>query len=240
MEKIEILHTDANVIVIYKPCGILSVGFAGFRGRTAIDTVENVLRKKGMYSQKYKPLAVHRLDKETSGVIMFATNERSQKVIMDSWQQIVKSRKYIALAQNPTNFSRFGILPDCGIIDDPITYNAYNVGYVQDKNLKSYKDGNKAAKDKKSIPARTHFKIIQRNKKTSVFELELDTGRKNQIRAHLASKGYPIVGDKNYRAFSNDFNRLCLHAQTLEYTDPWTKKEMKFKILAPKEWYKNS
>ena len=133
MDRIEILYTDANVIVIYKPEGILSVPFAGFRGRTAQGTVEQILRKKGMYSQKYRPLPVHRLDRETSGVMMFATNERSQKLIMDNWHQMVKSRCYVALAENPKDYSKYGILPDSGSIDDPITYNAYNVGYVADK-----------------------------------------------------------------------------------------------------------
>ena len=231
MDRIEILYTDANVIVIYKPEGILSVPFAGFRGRTAQGTVEQNLRKKGMYSQKYRPLPVHRLDRETSGVMMFATNERSQKLIMDNWHQMVKSRCYVALAENPKDYSKYGILPDSGITDDPITYNAYNVGYVADKS----RDAN--GKNKKQVTARTHFKITERGPQYSIFELELDTGRKNQIRAHLASKGYPIAGDDNYRARSNPFNRMCLHAKSLVYIDPWSKEERNFQWPEPKEWH---
>lgn len=232
MEKIEILHKDANVIVIYKPEGLLSVGFAGSRARNAQDILENMLRRRGEYSAKYKPLAVHRLDRETSGVMMFATNERAQKQIMDSWHQMVKSRKYIALAENPTNFTRFGILPDAGIIDDKLSYNAFNVGYVQEKKLR----GEKKSTQKKEITARTHFKIIERGKRFSLFELELDTGRKNQIRAHLAGKGYPISGDKNYRAHSNDFNRVCLHAKSLVYVEPWSGEEKSFEVAEPESW----
>lgn len=232
MDRIELLYTDANVIVIYKPEGILSVPFEGFRGRTAQGTVEQILRKKGLYSQKYRPLPVHRLDRETSGIMMFATNERAQTAIMDNWHTIVKSRCYVALAENPSNFSKYGILPDSGIIDDPITYNAYNIGYVADKSIPE----KKPSKNKKEVTARTHFKVTARGKKYTMFQLELDTGRKNQIRAHLAAKGYPIAGDDNYRARTNPFNRMCLHAKSLVYVDLWSGEEKKFEWNEPESW----
>lgn len=242
MKRIEILYQDSNIIIIDKPEGLLSVPFEGCRVKTARDILEQVLRKKGEYSQKYRPLAVHRLDRDTSGVMMFATNERAQKIIMDKWHSMVKSRKYVALAENPVNFFKFGILPDSGIIDDSLSYNAYNVGYVAEHGTPRGADRGKdvravGIKTENEIPARTHFKIVKRSGRFSVFELELDTGRKNQIRAHLASKGYPIAGDKNYRAHTNPFDRMCLHARTLEYTDPWTGEEKKFEVLEPKEWW---
>ena len=243
MKRIEILYQDANIIIIDKPEGLLSVPFEGCRVKTARDILEQILRKKGEYSQKYRPLAVHRLDRDTSGVMMFATNERAQKIIMDSWHTLVKSRKYIALAENPVNFFKFGILPDSGIIDDSLSYNAYYVGYVAEhgtprgagrgKDVRSV-----GIKTENEISARTHFKIVKRSGRFTVFELELDTGRKNQIRAHLASKGYPIAGDKNYRAHSDPFGRMCLHARTLEYNDPWTGEEKKFEVPEPQEWWK--
>ena len=238
MKRIEILYQDANIIIIDKPEGLLSVPFEGCRVKTARDILEQVLRKKGEYSQKYRPLAVHRLDRDTSGVMMFATNERAQKIIMDKWHSMVKSRKYIALAENPTNFFKYGILPDSGIIDDSLSYNAYNIGYVAERGLKKEMPHGTRAKNEKEISARTHFKIVKRSGRFTVFELELDTGRKNQIRAHLASKGYPIAGDKNYRAHSDPFGRMCLHARTLEYNDPWTGEEKKFEVPEPQEWWK--
>lgn len=243
MERVEILYQDANVIIVDKPAGLMSVGFAGFRGRTCENIIENILRKRGEYSSKYRPLCVHRLDRDTSGVMMFATNERAQKIIMDSWHKMVKHRKYIALSENPSDFRKYGILPDSGIIDDPISYNAYNVGYVKDKNFSQNEKGseNYSARKRtanKEVSARTHFKIVKRNQKFSLFELELDTGRKNQIRAHLASKGYPICGDSNYRAHTNPFDRLCLHARTLEYVDPWNGELHSFEVEEPPEWEK--
>lgn len=238
MKRIEILYQDANIIIIDKPEGLLSVPFEGCRVKTARDILEQVLRKKGEYSQKYRPLAVHRLDRDTSGVMMFATNERAQKIIMDKWHSMVKSRKYVALAENPTNFFKYGILPDSGIIDDSLSYNAHNIGYVAERGLKKEMPHCTRAKNENEIPARTHFKIVKRSGRFTVFELELDTGRKNQIRAHLASKGYPIAGDKNYRAHSDPFGRMCLHARTLEYNDPWTGEEKKFEVPEPQEWWK--
>lgn len=244
MVRVEVIYKDANIIIIFKPEGLLSVPFSGSRGKTAQGIVEQILRKNGEYSAKYKPLPVHRLDRETSGVMMFATNERAQKIIMDSWHQMVKSRTYVALAENPLNYRKYGILPDSGIITDNIAYNAYNIGYVPDKSLeqKSLKSGfevsckHKNQNRSKEVTARTHFKILKRFNKFTLFELELDTGRKNQIRAHLASKGYPLVGDKNYRAKSDLFARVCLHAKTLVYIDPWTKEEKSFSYDEPKEW----
>lgn len=234
MERLEILYQDANVIIVYKPEGLLSVPFPGSHVKTAQGILEQLLRKKGMYSQKYRPLTVHRLDKETSGVMMFATNELAQKIIMDKWHQMVKSRLYVALAENPVNFTKYGILPDSGLIDDPLSYNAYNVGYVAQKNGRENSKENQ--KNKKEISARTHFRITMRGRKYSMFELELDTGRKNQIRAHLASKGYPLAGDSNYRAKTDPFNRMCLHARSLVYVDPWSGEEKRFEVAEPEGW----
>ena len=88
----------------------------------------------------------------------------------------------------------------------------------------------------KTITARTHYRIIASGKFHTLFELSLDTGRKNQIRAHLSSKGYPLAGDENYRAKTDPFGRLALHARTLEFDHPYTGQHMKFEIPEPAEW----
>ena len=180
------------------------------------------MRKKGTFSKNHRPFAVHRLDRDTSGVMMFALNEISQKKIMDSWHKIVSERIYRAVAENPRNPKNF--LPDSGLIDDDLAFNAYNIAFVP-KNGKM-----------KTVPARTHFKTLLRGKTHTLFELSLDTGKKNQIRAHLASKGYPLAGDKNFHAKTDKFHRLCLHARTLEFTHPFTKQKMRFEEAEPKEW----
>ncbi len=231
--KFNILFQDQNIAVICKSENLLSVPYPGFRGKTALGLLEENMRKRGTYSSKHRPFAVHRLDRETSGVMMFALNERAQKTIMDNWQALVTERIYRAVAENPRGAK--AAIPDNGTIDSPLAYNAYNQAFVP-------KGGANAAASKgwnfKTIPARTHYKIIARGARFTLFELSLDTGRKNQIRAHLASLGFPLAGDKNYRARTNPFGRLALHARTLEYTDPWTKERRRFEVPEPAEWEK--
>ncbi len=223
-EKIEILYEDKDIIVINKPSGMLSVPYPGSKSRTALSVIEKIMREKGTFSQSHRPYTVHRLDRDTSGVMMFALNEGIQHKVMASWHTMVTERLYHAVAENPKDKNK--ILPDSGLIDDPLAQNAYNVGYVpHDKDDKA-----------KTVEARTNFKVIQRGPTHTLFELSLDTGKKNQIRAHLSSKGYPLAGDENYRAHTDPFGRLSLHARTLEFKHPVTGKHMKFEVPEPKEW----
>lgn len=226
-ERIELLYEDSALCVIFKPSGILSVPYPGSRNKTAQDLLEALLRKKGSYSKTHKPFVVHRLDRDTSGIMMFAMTEQAQKKIMDSWQTMVKSRLYHAVAENPSDSSL--VLPDSGTITDNLAYNSHNVGFVPDER----RDGKL---DLKTITAVTHYKVLQRGKKYTLFELSLETGRKNQIRAHLAHKGYVLCGDENYRARTNPFNRLALHARTLEFVHPYTGEVLKFERAEPEDW----
>ena len=180
---------------------------------------------------------------------------------MDNWQTIVTERLYRAVAENPRNPE--DALAESGLIDDEIAYNAHNIGFVPKKGdrpadtaftrkallhrrtfsgreERSVYERNLTVKNGqpqfKTISARTHYKIIARGKTHTLFELSLDTGRKNQIRAHLSSKGYPLAGDDNYRAKTNPFARLALHARTLEFTHPFTGEHKVFEIPEPEEW----
>lgn len=256
-ERIELLYEDDAVAIIFKPSGMLSVPYPGSNGRTAEAALEQLMRKKGTYSAKHRPFVVHRLDRDTSGVMMFALNPEAQKKIMENWHKTVTERLYRAVAENPES----GFLPESGTIDDEIAYNAHNIGFVPKKGdhpdvsdatrkaLLSEKSGQteksiyernlliKNGKPEfKTISARTHYKVIARGKIHTLFELNLDTGRKNQIRAHLAGKGYPLAGDENYRARTDPFCRLALHARTLEFTHPYTGKTMKFEVPEPQDW----
>ncbi len=235
MQKFQILFQDQNIAVICKNSGLLSVPYPGCRAKTALGLLEEAMRKRGTCSAKHRPFAVHRLDKDTSGVMMFALNERAQKTIMDSWQTMVTERLYRAVAENPRG--RASALPDEGTIDSPLAYNAYNIAYVP----KGGADGKRGGKDGKlkTVSARTNYKIIARSKEFTMFELSLDTGRKNQIRAHLASLGFPLCGDKNYRAKTNPFGRLALHARVLEFINPWTKEKQRFEVPEPSEWLRS-
>lgn len=235
-ERIEVLYEDEWICVIEKPTGMLSCPYPGSRARTAQDALEQIMRKKGSLNSNHKPLVVHRLDRDTSGVMMFALTEAAQKIIMDTWHDMVTERLYHAVAENPKNPN--AALPDSGLIDDPLAFNAHNVGYVPAENKGEDKEyGNKDdGKKIKTVPARTNFRVVERGKTHTLFELSLDTGKKNQIRAHLSSKGYPLAGDENYRARTDPFHRLALHARTLEFVHPFTQKKMMFQVPEPAEW----
>ncbi len=260
-ERIEVLYEDEWIAIIFKPSGMLSVPYPGSKAKTALAVLEQIMRKKGSWSKNHRPFTVHRLDRDTSGVMMFALSEAAQKKIMDSWHKMVTERLYRALAENPSGRNAKP-LPDSGLIDDQLAYNAYNVGFVPKpgdkpafskltkqavKNHYNKSRGEQSIYERnltvrggkaefKTITARTHYKVIARGKSHTLFELSLDTGRKNQIRAHLASKGYPLAGDENYRAKTNPFGRLCLHARTLEFDHPFTHEHLKFEVPEPEEW----
>lgn len=234
----KILFEDANIVVLEKPAGILSVPYPGFRGKTIFDQLFENRRKRGLIRGKLRPYTVHRLDKDTSGVMMFALTEQAQKKIMDNWQTMVVNRTYRALAETPKNPT----LTEEGTINAPLTLNANHHSYVDKKtntkntfdNRKNYQDKRKPQKDTKE--AITHYKILSQNKRYTMFELELDTGRTNQIRAHLSYSGFPLAGDNLYRAKTDPFNRLCLHARTLSFVHPYTKELLSFEVAEPTSW----
>ncbi|MCR5607342.1 MAG: RluA family pseudouridine synthase [Treponema sp.] len=253
-EQIKILYQDQDLMVINKPSGLLTVPYPGSKSRTVLSVIENIMRKDGSYSSKHRPFVVHRLDRDTSGVMMLALNEKAQKLIMASWQQMVTERLYHAVAENPKNKDRY--LESKGLIDAPLAYNAHNIGFVlkegdkpstqrkfrndgqeksiYERNLEGYGSNTHF----KTVPARTHYKIIFQGETHTLFELSLDTGKKNQIRAHLASKGYPLAGDENYRAKTDPFHRLALHARTLEFIHPFTNEKMRFEVPESESWLK--
>ena len=233
MAFIEILYIDQYLAVINKPAGLLSVPFPGFKGKTAQSVLEDILRKQGKANAHHRPFAVHRLDRDTSGVMMFALSQGAQKKIMDGWHKIVTERLYHALAEVPRANSKFPPLPEPneGWIKDDLSFNKHHVGYVK-------RDGEGITGRQGTTPARTHYKIIKQGTRYALFELSLDTGKKNQIRAHLAAYGYPLAGDKEHRAHTDPFNRLCLHACSLGFTHPFTHEQMKFEVPEPKEWEK--
>ncbi len=226
-ERIEILYQDQWIVVINKDSGLLSVPYPGSKVRTAQSVLEELLRKQGTVNSKHKPYVVHRLDRDTSGVMMFALTEQAQKVIMDTWHQMVTERLYHAVAENGRNAD----LQANGLIDDELAQNAHNVGYVPEKGAKD-----KNGKIVKTVAARTHYKKIIEGPTHTLFELSLDTGKKNQIRAHLAAHGYILAGDEEHRAKTDPFGRLALHARTLEFDHPFTGEHMKFEVPEPSEW----
>ncbi len=232
-EKIRILYEDKFITVINKPENMLSVPYPGSREHTALDVLTEIRRKRGLVHGRYRPAAVHRLDKDTSGVMMFALSPDCRDKIMDNWQKLVIHRYYVALAETPNavKSGADGLIADEGVIDLPLTKNAMHHSYVADTSR-----GGKPLKNE--VQAVTHYKKLLKDNKYTLFQLELETGRTNQIRAHLSAMKYPIVGDRQYRARTDPFHRLCLHARTLEFTHPYTEERLSFEIPEPDSWHK--
>lgn len=229
--NLEILYQDQWIVVINKPEGLLSVPYSGCSQKTAINILEEMMRKKGLVNSKHHPFAVHRLDRDTSGVMMFALSRPIQQKMMNNWQKIVTERLYRCISEISKNADAEILSNHRGIICDELAKNAHHIGFVPKNN-----DKTKNGRAFKTVEAKTHYHLIEKNEKFALFELELETGKKNQIRAHLSAHGFPLAGDIEHRAKTNPFSRLCLHARTLEFYHPQTGEKMKFEIPEPVEW----
>jgi len=231
-DKLEILFEDRWIIVVSKPAGMLSVGYPGFRGKTVQDVLEDMRRGLG----KVRVEAVHRLDRETSGVMMFALGSEVRDRIMNDWHEIVSERTYRCACEHRSTCRGGKVLPDSGTIDAPLAYNKAHVAFVPRP------DDEKALKEAER--AVTHFKVIKRGELFDLVECELETGRKNQIRAHMKHLGHPIAGDDIYGSVAvergsasgapNDAaGRLALHARILAFTHPYTGEFKRFETPEP-------
>lgn len=208
-KNIDIIYEDNNIIVVNKQNGILTVANEKDNELTMYKLVSDYVKSKG---KKNKIFVVHRLDKETSGVLMFAKNERIKYLYQDNWDNLVIKREYVAIVSGKTKNS--------GTIKSYLKENKNHYVY-------SDKDGKLAI---------THYKKIKENDNYTWLLINIDTGRKNQIRVHMKELGNPIVGDIKYGKKDSKYKRLCLHASKLIVTNPINKKEMEFIACNPKEF----
>lgn len=208
-ENIDIIYEDNDLIVINKPTDLLSVSTIKENDRTAFSLISQYLKTKNPRSKLF---IVHRLDRETSGVMIFAKNEKMKLALQNKWNDLVIKRGYVALVE--------GVVKDSGEIESWLTEN---------KNLVVY-----STKDKrKGKYALTKYDVIKRNNKYSLLNVEIKTGRKNQIRVHMKDIGHPVVGDKKYGSNTNPIKRMGLHASCIKLTHPFTNKEMVFEVSTP-------
>ena len=209
--KFNIIHEDKDIIVINKPAGMLSVSTDRQSDNTAYRLVNDYMRNK-----RGRVWIVHRLDRETSGVMLFAKSERVKLILQDNWDSMAIARKYIAVVEGRVK------VPERKITS----------WLKQTKSLVVY-SSNKENDGKLAI---TNYRILQTSKGYTLVELTLETGRKNQIRVHMKDIGHSVAGDKKYSAATNPLNRLALHASQLTVTHPTTKKQMKFEADVPESF----
>lgn len=206
LKKMDIVYEDKYLIIVNKPSGVFSISTLKEKEKTMYHEVYEYLRKKNQ-----RVFIVHRLDKDTSGLMLFAKNVDVKNYFQENWDKVI--RKYVAIVE--------------GVVkEDSKTIKNY---LKENKNFVTYSDSN----GKLAI---TKYKKIRSNKMYSLLEIEILTGRKNQIRFSMMNIGHSIVGDKKYGSLTNPIHRLCLVATSLTFTHPVYKKEMTFNINIPKEF----
>ena len=210
-DKINIVYQDKFMLIINKPHKLLTISTNNEKERTLFHKVFNYEKQK---HKNNKVFIVHRLDRETSGLIIFAKNEHVKKVLQDNWDKLIKTRGYVSVVEGT-------VKEDNGTVKNYLKENNEFITYSSDK----IDDGKLAI---------TKYKTLKRSKKYSLLHIELLTGRKNQIRVHMTDLGHPIVGDKKYGSNINPINRMALHAYKLELTHPITNENLSFETTIPK------
>lgn len=207
-----ILYEDGRLLVIEKPAGLLSMATDKEKVRTAYHMATDYVRKA---DPRNRIFIVHRLDRATSGVLLFAKDEETKRAYQDNWDALARRRGYLAVAE--------GRPPkEADTVRTLLRENAAHRVY-------SVRSGGKEAV--------TRYRTLRAGRDYTLLEVDIDTGRKNQIRAHLSELGCPVAGDKTYGAATDPLGRLCLHAHELALADPFTGEERVYRSAAPKGFY---
>lgn len=206
-KKLEILYEDKYIIIVNKPHNLLTISTEKEKERTLFHYVFDYLKKK---NKKNKVFIVHRLDKDTSGIVIFAKDEQTKFYLQNNWDNF--KRNYVAVVNGKLEKEK-GVLKS--YLQETKTHLTYS---VNDKNGKL---------------AITEYERVLGNNKYTMLSLNLKTGRKNQIRVQLADIGNPIVGDKKYGIKKDPIRRMALVANALEFIHPKTKEKIVIDIDIP-------
>jgi 23S rRNA pseudouridine1911/1915/1917 synthase len=209
---IRIRHEDRDILVIDKPAGLLSIASAAEEEKTAYAFLTEHVRRGNSFGRE-RVWIVHRLDRDTSGLMIFAKNEAAKVALQKEWDEVEK--KYLAVIEGapPADSGRF----ECHLDES----NPLKVYVVRE--------------DLGTRLASTRYRVAKKGKTTTLVELTLETGRRHQIRVQLANAGAPIVGDKKYGAQTNPIRRVALHASKLRFIHPITREPMHFESALPGE-----
>ena len=214
--RVKIIYEDDDIIVINKGYGLLSMASDRERETTAYAILKDYVKR---VDPRAKLFIVHRLDQHTSGLMMFAKTVSAKETMQHNWNNMVLDRRYAAVVEGAPE-------PAEGVIDTLLAENSRHVVYVP-------KEGTPDA-----VRAVTRYKTVKTRGRYALMDVTLDTGRKNQIRVHLKHIGTPIVGDRKYGATTSPIHRLALHARTLRFVHPVTRRDMNFTIPLPSSFSK--
>lgn len=207
--RLRIVYEDDDIIVVNKGYGLLSVGTDNKKEGTAYSILRDYLKR---LNPANKLFIVHRLDQHTSGLMLFAKSIKAKEAMQHNWNNMVLDRRYAAIVEGCPE-------PAEGVRRSRLLENAQHLMYSTD--------------DPKGLEAVTRYKVLKSRNGYSLVDVNLDTGRKNQIRVHMHDMGTPIAGDRRYGAKTSPIHRLALHARTLRFVHPMTHKDMNFSIPLP-------
>jgi tRNA pseudouridine32 synthase/23S rRNA pseudouridine746 synthase/23S rRNA pseudouridine1911/1915/1917 synthase len=209
--SLRILHDDDDIVVLEKPEGLLSVA-TDFENRATV----HAMLKRQFHNRRVYP--VHRLDRETSGVMLFAYSEKARDQIKSQFEQHTVDKTYFAIVEGQM----------------PLGKGAWE-SYLEEDDFYFVKSTNHSVRGKLAI---THYEVLKTSNNRSLLRLKPQTGRKNQLRVHCSEDGHPIVGDKKYGANTNPIKRVCLHAQRISFTHPTSGRRMTFSVPLPEIFFK--
>lgn len=209
--RVEFLYEDDDIVAVDKPCGLPTISPEGARAKSLYDIVTAHIQKR---NPKGRAAVVHRLDRDTSGVIVFAKNARAKTALMSTWNESVDERRYVAVVE--------GTLPSPeGVFDTWLSeHDPFRVREVP-------------AGTRGALRAVTRYRVLAVGDGLSLVELSLETGRRHQIRAQLAAIGCPVTGDERYGARRDPAGRLCLHAVLIELERPFGGGQLRIESPAP-------
>lgn len=210
----DILFEDDHIIVVNKPSGLLTISTAKEKEKTLYHIVREYLVSKDKNARVF---IVHRLDKDTSGVVVLAKDEKTKNKLQENWNEYVSLREYVAVVHGRLN-------KESDRIVQKLKETKTNLVYVSRDN-----DGKEAI---------TNYKVIKENNDYSMVSITLETGRKNQIRVAFNTLHHPIVGDKKYSTIKDNESRLFLHANRLKMYYPEIRKDILFETSTPNEFKK--
>ena len=209
---VKVVYEDRWLVVVEKNVGILSMA-AGHKSLNVKSVLDDYFKKSG---QRCTAHVVHRLDRDTSGLLVYAKDMETEQILERNWHEIVYDRRYVAVVSGEVE-------PDEGTIANWLRDNKAYYTYSSPVD-----NGGKYAV--------THFHVLKRTTEHSLVEFQLETGRKNQIRVHAADMGHPVCGDTKYGNGDDPIHRLCLHACVLCFYHPVTNERMEFDTPIPTQF----